>query len=190
MKQETLLALTVGTTFGLAGAAMADQHDPALDQVLEIPDFTLGPEPDTFSYIAEIEPNNNPVVGFTFQGDWTATDGAPWASDTRLDIFPPDGQTGFSVGGFGGDQGEAEWDFQGPDSADPGTYTSQHFPDAWADGITKGGEWEFLFTNTFGTTTGHEWTNVTITLHKVPAPGALALLGMAGVIGCRRRRRS
>lgn len=186
MKSGTLLALTAGATFGIASLAVADQHDPSLDEVVEIPDFDLGPDGSTFEHTVNLDPDV-PVVGFTFVGTWAPADGSPWASDTRLDIVPPGGEA-FAVGGFGTGGADVDWDFDGSGSSSPGTYTSTHFPEEWDGGISQDGEWSFLFENTFGSETGHDWSDVSITLHKIPAPGALALLGLAGLAGSRRRR--
>jgi MYXO-CTERM domain-containing protein len=100
-----------------------------------------------------------------------------------------------SSGGFPAPGGYNDWDFQGGDSEPDGLYVhglgSPHGdgnPDFAFDKIAKGGVWTFEFEQTWGTA---DWKGVSIALHKqsaIPAPGALALLGLAGLVGARRRR--
>ncbi|MEE9128472.1 MAG: hypothetical protein V3T84_00505, partial [Phycisphaerales bacterium] len=59
----------------------------------------------------------------------------------------------------------------------------------WHDNpIPKGGDWNFMFAETWDG--GVEYNNLTITLLKIPSPGALALIGVAGLVSPRRRRRA
>ncbi len=82
----------------------------------------------------------------------------------------------------------------------PGVFLSSvHFPDGPANDWKqfpqqKEGIWTVEFAlDWFGGTQDSirpmEWKNVSITLHNIPAPGPLALLGLAGVLFKRRRRR-
>ncbi len=157
-----------------------------IDEVLELGGWTLsGGESTTIT--VEVEENGNPVIGFTFSGFYEDDGvGGGWASDLNMQLTTPGGST-HSYGGF--DNPGELWDFDGAESDAPGTYTSDHFP--WkGDGIEKGGTWNFVFTNDFDANGPLTWTDVTITLHKVPAPGAFALLGLALARGKSRRRRA
>ncbi len=140
--------------------------------------------------------SNVGFAGFTFAGVFVDETGGTWASDTRLDVVAPDGQT-YSIGGFGTDSADNDWDFQGGQSSDDGAYFHGIGGDGWdGDGnfdtvfsppVTMAGEWSFTLTQQFGAAT---WKGVNITLHAIPAPGALALLGLAGLAGAGRRRRA
>jgi MYXO-CTERM domain-containing protein len=73
----------------------------------------------------------------------------------------------------------------------PNSLASAHFP--WKDEPKpKEGIWQIHFWADFkdwDEFTDAMWTDITISmLNAVPAPGVLALLGLAGLIGCRRRR--
>lgn len=179
-------AIVAAAGLAFAAGATAGMHNPALDQTLDVPDFQLAGDGSLFSHTVDVAPNNNPVVGFTFTADWFG-DGGAWASDMQLTITAPDGES-FVAGGFPSPGGENDWDFQGSGSAAPGAYTSTHFPAAWVDGVSKDGIWTFDFLNTFGAATSHDFSNVSITLHKIPTPGAVGLFGIAGLAGARRRR--
>lgn len=180
--------------------ALADgEWDPALDEVLLInggEEFTLS-DGESITFDVDVAENGNPVIGFSFAGVVSGISGnATWASDTRLDIVAPDGST-HAIGGFGQDD-TADWDFQGSQSTEDGTYVhglgsdfGDGQPDFVFDKVNKGGVWSFTFTQTFGTDIS--WKGVSINLHKqagLPAPGALALLGLAGLAGASRRRRA
>jgi uncharacterized protein (TIGR03382 family) len=172
----------VTTFLAVAGFATMTGSALANDDVISFPTFTLfGGESITFT--VELPPNNKTVTGFSFTGhfDDLAND-ASWASDLRLDILAPDGQD-YAIGGF--DNPSNLWDFDGPGSDGDGVYS--HDGHGTFDNAPKG-VWTFKFTNDWGPSGGHTWSDVVITLHKVPAPGALALLGVAGLLGGRRRR--
>lgn len=123
--------------------------------------------------------NNNPIVGFAITLDFVGG-GGTFATDLQL-TFDFGGFTqsfgGESAGGVGTPWG---WDI------DPGFYSFEAC-EIWINNpIPKSDLIGFQLTDLWG---GGTWNNIEITLYKVPAPGALALLGMAGVTGARRRRR-
>lgn len=203
MKKEHVMKKVLMSAGAIAAicttsAALADGGwDPSLDEVILINGgeaFTQSSD-ESMTFEVTLDSNPNPVIGFSFAGVVQGIEGtATWASDTRLDIIAPDG-TSHSIGGFGQDDTE-DWDFQGSQSTDDGLYThglGSEFgdgePDFVFDKIAKGGTWSFTFTQTFGTDV--TWKGVSINLHKqaaLPAPGAIALLGLAGLAGTRRRR--
>jgi hypothetical protein len=184
----------------LSTAAVADLGwDPDLDEAIVINDgtpFTLGAN-QSITFNVQLAPNPDVVIGFSFAGIWEGAGGA-WASDTQLTIVAPNGMT-VMRGGYPAPADPAQWwDFQGGFSAPPGVYShgqggegpnADGMPDWAFPKIEKGGMWSFTFLNTYGTAT---WKGVVIVLHKqpVPAPGALALLGVAGLAASGRRRRS
>jgi hypothetical protein len=194
------LAFAAAAACCLSTAAVADLGwNPDLDEAIVINGgeaFSLGTN-QSIVFTVQIAPNDNHVIGFSFAGVWTGGAGA-WASDTRLTIVAPDGST-VARGGYPAPGNPAEWwDFQGGQSAPNGVYAHGQGGEQWSgdgqpdwafDKIEKGGTWTFTFLNTYGTAT---WKGVVIVLHKqaVPAPGALALLGVAGLAAGRRRRRA
>jgi hypothetical protein len=197
MKKALVLATAAACC--MASAAVADSGwNPNLDEIIVInggESFFLA-SGESITFDVEFEANDNPVIGFSFAGVWQGGGGA-WASDTRLDITAPDGTSIFR-GGFPAPGGGNDWDFQGGQSAPDGAYShgqgspfGDGDPDFAFDKISKGGVWSFTFLNTWGTA---DWKGVVIVLHKqeaiTPAPGALALLGLAGLAGVSRRRRA
>lgn len=181
------LALAAVAAFGLTGAASADL-------TFDLGTFSLtgslaGPTNDyTFSWTGYLE-------GFSFSGDYSEDPvNATYASDTRLRVYL-DGVEVYHIGGFT-DPG-ADWDFQGVQSNAPGFYAHGLGGAPWGgdgnhDGSISGsGDWEFVFTNGWHSdaTTTQTWSNASLVLaNAIPAPGALALLGLAGLVGARRRR--
>lgn len=128
------------------------------------------------------------VTGFTITFDYVSNTAGSWASDMVLLIAPP-GVAGTAWGGFN-TQFDAPnngglWGFDGAGSAASGTYTDTKTWDS-----TAGGIWEFGIGNGWTTSPAVSYNNVVLTLHGsiVPAPGAFALLGLAGLAGSRRRR--
>ena len=121
-----------------------------------------------------------------------------WASECRIGIYD------FSVGDTNGD---VYWTYANPFSANsgastPGTYTNftggnHSSGDISSYGWTIGSEGDIAVVaisswndgtglNAGVFTSGTAW--VTIDTIEIPAPGALALLGLAGLAGRRRRR--
>lgn len=130
------------------------------------------------------------MTGFEIVFDFDPLDaGGAWASDMVFVLIGA-GLEGVSWGGFNTDFGfpsQGSWAFDGSGSAAAGTYTDTiDFTSA------STGTWTLGIGN--GWTTGGEvaYNNVSVTLFGdvdfVPAPGALALLGLAGLAGSRRRR--
>ncbi|MFK7960242.1 MAG: PEP-CTERM sorting domain-containing protein [Phycisphaerales bacterium] len=117
-----------------------------------------------------------------------------WASDAQMIVA--DGTNDFIAGGFT-DIGAADtaWAFDGPGSDGDGTY-GENFIDAdWAELAMIGddGDISISFQNNWDADANANSYDVTIILKGiegtvVPAPGALALLGLAGFAGRRRRR--
>ena len=187
-----MAALAIG---GAAWADHAGNWDPSLDQKILI--GTVGPISDGQFQVFEFQLDDNPypVIGFSFSGDYVIQPPGGWASDTHMSITGPSGST-VAIGGFG-TPNDLQWDFFGAHrlgfyASGPHFHKDNGLPvfDSNGDGSTdKPGLWTFTFTEDFGDkpTT---WENVSVTLHKmIPAPGAMALLGVAGLMGgCRRRR--
>jgi hypothetical protein len=157
-------------------------HDPALNEVLNIPNFASastanGGTPFVASLPAGVLTSGR-VVGFSFQGTVAGISGnSSWASDMCLRVTAPDGSS-FDVGGFSATiPGCAvnNWQFNGSGSTNDGTYASTHdnvFP--FPPGATDDGNWTFTFINGWNSTSAAtmNWSDVTITLHKVPVPVA------------------
>jgi len=193
---KKIATLTAAAGIALSGAAFANDFDPALDEKLDFGNFVLdslanGGSPAVFN--VPNGSNGNDIVGFSFSGAVTGISGnASWASDMQLIITDPNGGT-FTVGGFtNSGNADIDWDFSGSASTNDGAYASgPHF--AWKnDPISKdgAGSWTFSFANDWNSTIAAtmSWTDVSITLHKIPTPGAAALFGLAGLAGIRRRR--
>jgi hypothetical protein len=196
------LAFAAAAAICTTSATLADSGwDPSLDEVIVInggESFSLAAL-ESITFEVELDSNPNPVIGFSFAGVIQGISGtAAWASDTKLEIVAPDG-TMHDIGGFT-NASDNDWDFDGSQSTDDGFYAhglgspfGNGEPDFAFDKISKGGTWSFTISNDWGGAPDIVWKGVSIVLHKqaaVPAPGALALLGLAGLAGARRRRRA
>ncbi len=179
------IAFTAVAALGISSAALADSNWDT-DIAIDMGSFTLsgsagGPVNDATATYSGL------LVGFSFEGDYSdPNDAGMWASDTRLNVYL-DGVQVYSVGGFTAPANP--WDFQGGGSAPDGFYS--HGPDTNAAIKGLSGDWEFVFTNGWDSdlTDDIQWDNAILTIHTIPAPGALALLGLAGLAGTSRRRR-
>ena len=179
MRKIGLLAATGFLAVG--GAAFASGDD-----VINVPTFTLGGG-ESISFDFVLEPNNKVITGFLFEGFFDdLADGGSWGSDLRMEIFGPNGFV-YSIGGFDTPSDDV-WDFDGGGSDEDGFYTHDG-TDRFIDNPMAKGDITIRFTNDFSVGDPMEWSDVKITFLKIPAPGALALLGVAGMVGARRRRR-
>ena len=195
---RTIATLTVAAGLALSAVANAGPtFDPALDIVVDLGTFTVvspgaGGDPLPLAVVfGGVDPGINPndIVGFTFSGTASGVTGnGTWASDTRL-LVSRGGVQVFDVGGLVGPPPRAnDWAFQGAGSTNDGFYSSQHF---FANAFPKDGtEWTLTFFHDWrsGLAAPITWTDATFTIHKIPTPGAAALLGLAGVAASRRRR--
>jgi uncharacterized protein (TIGR03382 family) len=174
----------------LAGAATAEIYNPDQDEVIQLGSFQLaGGAFEIIQYMPDPD-NTKEIVGITveFFYDEPVSD-ASWASDLEFRLLgsadPEDSL--FAVGGFTDDfPTDADWSFQGSQSDDPGFYsTTFWFKD---DPIIKQDLWDFYIENDWNGDPNANVYDITVTLHKIPAPGAAALFGLAGVASARRRR--
>ncbi len=200
MSRLSLIILTTAALPGLASAdigAAPEGYNSAFDVVVSLPSFQLGPDDsatESTSFTVNLS-GGQPVIGMTFSGffDEIFANTDAYASDMRLDVLAPSGAS-FSVGGFGAEGAPNSWEFQGGMSASAGFYSSTHWQTGagglmFAPGESIGGEWTFILSNTFGTQTRHDWSDVSVTFHSIPAPGSLGLIGTAGLVTMMRRRK-
>lgn len=182
------IPVTIAAAMALVATASASagSYNPALDYVISINDgnaFSLSGTPVSFNVI--VPDTGGTVVGFSFEGtlfvNQSGLPGLP--GQTQLTITAPDAST-YVVGGM--PPSASSWDFQSATNSNNVTYN--HGPDMLLPDTSPIGTWTFTFARVGGFPSTHQWSNVTITLHSVPAPGALALCGVAAALGRRRRR--
>jgi len=184
---KNIVLLSAGLTLGLTGSAFATG-----DETFNLGDFVF-PAGDVQSeeVVVTLGPNPKGVIGFSVSFDYNKADSdGSWASDLQMVLTDPNGNV-FDIGGLNDEDPLVnEWDFQGSGSTDPGFYEHTSDWDVWADDPRSKGDWTIALSDDWNSgSIDNEWNNFTITFHKIPAPGALALLGVAGVAGTRRRRR-
>jgi hypothetical protein len=105
-------------------------------------------------------------------------------ADAQVVLSGPGGT--FTFGGRD-NPGLYPW-FVGNDSSGPNAFTHTE------DGLTpfsSAGTWDITFTNDWANDPNpNDYGDLTVTFVGIPAPGALALLGVAGLVGAGRRRRA
>lgn len=177
------IALMTVSALAITSAAMATG-----DETFVVGSFELDGAQSTGTIPLDLTPNTKGVIGFTVSFDYDEPiSDASWASDLRMFLTAPGGKL-VDLGGFSNVQND--WDFQGSGSTLPGHYTHTSDAARWADDPQDKGTWTIELINDWTDDPNPtQWNNFTITFHKVPAPGALALLGAAGLAGARRRRR-
>jgi MYXO-CTERM domain-containing protein len=205
--KATKVLIAVGSV-GIASTAFGRGVPPPPgpnDVTFGLPTHTFAVQPFGLSAVqtdvAVVQANNAPIIGITIQFDYAENPAdASYASDLNLQILSADfnalgavAANGLTFGGssYGNTSAwgvrDYTWDFNGSISSPPGHYshTTLFAPGA----VPKtGADWTFNWQQCYNA--GNTYSNITVTLHKaVPAPGALALLGMAGLTGIRRRRR-
>ena len=134
---------------------------------------------------------NNSYDGYLASGGNIA-----FTAASNIDVYNMDGDwTPFGTGGFGSwdsSSGDAWAMFADPRLGVPAGYVSGDSLSSFATkfnssfaalGFTPG---SYVTTLTNGNITD----TVTVNIGKIPAPGALALLGIAGIAGRRRRRKA
>lgn len=164
------------TTAASAGATYTE--------VIDLGSVTLsGGQSQTLNYNGD-PGNTDGVIGFMISFDFAdSIDTFAYASDLMISFDGWD----YTVGGY--DNLTNNYDFQGFGSDEPGFY-SHDASDAWVNTpMLKDVLISFTLTNDFSFNEPTTWNNIQITLVKVPGPGAVALLGVAGLIGRSRRRR-
>lgn len=164
-------ALDVDLIPGFAGV---HSHDPDLDEVFSVPDFTLvgssSPSVLEFTFNGGLQ-SRGEVVGFSFSGTVSGISGSSWASDMCMIIKAPDG-TLYGVGGYSRSQSECltdDWNF--PFAAGNGSYSSSH-DDVFNPALEDQGEWRLMFLNDWASNSASNvtWSNVEVTLFKQPLP--------------------
>jgi len=137
-------------------------------------------------YVANLSGNLSSMfvdVQFTNDGGWT------WAGDMHIGITDPNGNS-LQFGGYDYDDGSPNaGDF--PSSWDSSTSGVYSHGASLAPVLGGSGDWTFTFTDGYSSGAATDNWNGIVNMEGltlVPAPGALALLGLAGLAGRRRRR--
>jgi hypothetical protein len=125
-------------------------------------------------------PLDGDIIAFSLTFDFVGGGGS-WASDAALGI------NDLQWGGYNylipGHTFQDFWSFDGPGSEASGTYTDSRS----GLSISTAGGVNFRFVNAWTGSTAVQYNNVTVVVETIPAPGAVALLGLVGLVGRRRR---
>jgi MYXO-CTERM domain-containing protein len=173
MKKRFMLSAAGLSAAAIVGSAPADISFGSG------PHFLMGGSLVGFS----LGPITGTLTGITFSMYWENTAGdSSWASDMLIAVS--DGSVLVSAGGYNLSFGGSGWGALNGSPA-TGTYTTY-----LSGSMAMTGSGAFYLANGWSGS-GGTTTSFNVTLHginAVPAPGALALLGLAGVAGIRRRR--
>lgn len=120
--------------------------------------------------------------------DYVSGGNGAWASDMILLVIDPNGNGafwgGFNVNPGAGFTNGGLWGFDGPGSANSGNYSDTKS----VSGLSGSGTWEFRVYDGWSGGSNNQYNNFVVdAAGLVPAPGAIALLGLAGLAGRRRR---
>ena len=167
---------------GLASAAVAGMATADVEVIFDV----SGPGGNGFTVDFDAD---GALAGMDIAFDFTNAGGYTWAGDLFITIVDPNG-TAIQYGGYNLDAGYTNaGDFDSSfDTSTSGTFASSVALESF--GLSGSGTWTIGFYD--GYTGGAEtdnWAGVINLegLGAVPAPGALALLGLAGLAGRRRR---
>lgn len=187
MKKKLAILASAGLVAGLTGAANADV-------TIDLGDFSFNPAEG-----AAIEVDNlvGTLTNWSISFDYGGNGDASWSSDALFGVQGPNGNA-LEAGGFNQELNDifgvsalANVGPVGDDTGDPGSFTND-FGGLTGHDVSGSGTWTLFVADGYdGGTELSEYSNVSMTLRGVdviPAPGALALLGVAGLIGRRRRR--
>lgn len=179
MKKKIGLGLVAVAAAGLAASANADV-------VIEIDHGWTGSYGQFFYNVGDLE---GTITGLSIDATYTEFEGLPFASDLGVLLIAGDTVEDHyvaQVGGwsdYGADEFVQSW---GVGASNPAVSTI--VLDTPIDASTVS-----VFIGNLYAENGLVFWEGTITLHGasvVPAPGAVALLGLAGFAGVRRRRRA
>lgn len=179
---KTVSAFAGALAIGFGGSAMADLLHIDINQVFD---------------------ENNPIaLSFDFDGvsahDYVEIKSIgieiehTFAGDIEFTVGSPGGVFNLADNEGGGDDLGGIYEFVqagGSDNAWPVDGVGPYNANGWVAGPISGDGWNVQLNDTFGGDEGYV-TAVWIDYNVVPAPGAMALLGLAGVAGMRRRRRA
>lgn len=128
---------------------------------------------------------------FSLAFNYVDGNSASWASDMIIQIIDPNGVNKYWGGTNvvpAGSTFVAFWSFDGSGSTASGPYSDTS---NLTSGLSGSGTWTFKIWNGWtGATNPCGYNDVSLNLigvSAVPAPGAVALLGLAGLVGRRRR---
>ena len=173
------LSISAAAAALVSGAAVAD-YDLEFD--------VDGPGGNGSSYAVELEGS---LAGMNVDANFVNLGGFTWAGDLLITIIDPEGN-GLQFGGYDIDEGLPNaGDFPSSwDSSASGTYV--HSVSLESLGLSGSGVWSISVIDGYTNGADTDRWDGTITLEGVslvPAPGAIALLGIAGIAGRRRRRK-
>ncbi len=128
---------------------------------------------------------------FSISFDYVDGGASEWSSDMILQIIDPNGVSrhwgGFNVTPSPASTFVAFWSFDGAASTNSGAYSDTS--NLTSNALSGNGTWTFKIYNGWNAAGPSQYNNVQLALKGsiVPAPGAIALLGLAGLVGRRRR---
>ena len=174
----------------MAGVAITEVFVPNFEMVAH-DSATADDDPVISMDFSNLGIGNYTEMSIVFDFAEAAPD-ATWASDLVMQVgfanTTVDIRGSFAGSGSGLSVDDADqlgvWDFDGAGSGDDGTYMST-FSLTEAGVIGSDGMLNVSFSDVFDG--GYTIKNMSILLTGIPAPGAIALLGIAGLTGRRRR---
>ena len=165
---------------GLASAAVAGMATADVEAFFDV----SGPGGNGYTVDFEAD---GALAGMNLAFDFTNAGGYTWAGDLMVTIVDPNG-VGIQYGGYNLDLGYTNaGDFDSSfDTSTSGAFSTNVALESF--GLSGSGMWTVGFWDGYtGGAATDNWAGVINLEGIVPAPGALALLGLAGLAGRRRR---
>ena len=174
MKKRFMISAAGITAAAIAGAANADI-------TINIDETSLLGGEAVFVDLGEV---SGTLTGISYSYSWTNNEGdSSWSSDMLIGVTHSG--TAVSVGGYNlSFTSGSSW------GALAGSYSSGTYSGYASGSMAMSGPAGFWWVNGWSASAGTT-SSATVTLmgiNAIPAPGALALLGLAGIAGRRRRR--